>query len=107
MARHHRAERARAADGGGPDRDDTRLRGIARHAGVRRRALKLRIRAARHEGVSLMTDLADLSLVEAADAVRSGEATSMELLDACWANLEATNPRLNATIWLDREGAEE
>jgi aspartyl-tRNA(Asn)/glutamyl-tRNA(Gln) amidotransferase subunit A len=54
-----------------------------------------------------MTDLADLSLVEAADAVRSGEATSMELLDACWANLEATNPRLNATIWLDREGAEE
>ena len=54
-----------------------------------------------------MTDLADLSLVEAADAVRSGDATSMELLDACWANLEAANPRLNATIWLDREGAEE
>ena len=53
-----------------------------------------------------MTDLADLSLVEAADAVRSGDATSMELLDACWANLEAANPRLNATIWLDREGAE-
>jgi aspartyl-tRNA(Asn)/glutamyl-tRNA(Gln) amidotransferase subunit A len=54
-----------------------------------------------------MTDLADLSLVEAADAVRSGDATSIELLDACWANLEAANPRLNATIWLDREGAEE
>ena len=27
-----------------------------------------------------MTDLADLTLVEAADAVRNGDATSMELL---------------------------
>ena len=54
-----------------------------------------------------MTDLPDLTLVEAADAVRNGEATSMELLDACWANLDATNPQLNATIWLDREGAEQ
>jgi aspartyl-tRNA(Asn)/glutamyl-tRNA(Gln) amidotransferase subunit A len=54
-----------------------------------------------------MTDLADLSLVEAADAVRSGEATAMDLLDACWRNLDAVNPQLNATIWLDREGAEQ
>ncbi len=54
-----------------------------------------------------MTDLADLSLVEAADAVRNGDATSMELLDACWRNMEAVNPKLNATIWLDREGAEQ
>ena len=53
-----------------------------------------------------MTDLAELSLVEAAEAVRSGEATSLELLDACWANMERLNPALNATIWLDREGAE-
>ena len=51
-----------------------------------------------------MVGLADLSLVEAADAVRNGEATSMELLDACWANLDAANPKLNATIWLDRAG---
>jgi aspartyl-tRNA(Asn)/glutamyl-tRNA(Gln) amidotransferase subunit A len=50
-------------------------------------------------------DLADLSLVEAAEAVRDGKATSEALLDACWANLEATNPKLNATIWLDREAA--
>ncbi len=49
--------------------------------------------------------LADLSLVEAAEAVREGSATSEALLDACWANLEATNPKLNATIWLDRETA--
>jgi aspartyl-tRNA(Asn)/glutamyl-tRNA(Gln) amidotransferase subunit A len=54
-----------------------------------------------------MTDLADLSLVEAADAVRSGDATAMDPLDACWRNLEAVNPQLNATIWLDREGAEQ
>ena len=53
-----------------------------------------------------MTDLADFSLVEAAEAVRTGQATSRELLDACWANLEKANPTLNATIWLDREGAE-
>lgn len=49
--------------------------------------------------------LADLSLVEAADAVRDGRATSEALLDACWANLEAANPKLNATIWLEREEA--
>jgi aspartyl-tRNA(Asn)/glutamyl-tRNA(Gln) amidotransferase subunit A len=54
-----------------------------------------------------MTDLADLSLVEAADAVRNGDATSVELLAACWRNMEATNPQLKATIWLDREGAEQ
>src|ERR1700741_2015388 len=53
-----------------------------------------------------MTELADLSMVEAAEAVRRGDATSMELLDACWANLEASNPTLNAAIWLDRDAAE-
>jgi aspartyl-tRNA(Asn)/glutamyl-tRNA(Gln) amidotransferase subunit A len=49
--------------------------------------------------------LADLSLVDAADAVRHGEATSEALLNACWANLEHANPRLNATVRLDREAA--
>ena len=53
-----------------------------------------------------MSALADLSTIEAADAVASGQATSMELLEACWANLDKANPSLNATIWLDREGAE-
>ena len=53
-----------------------------------------------------MPELADLTLVEAADAVRNGQATSMELLDSIWANLEELDPQLNATIWLDREGAE-
>jgi aspartyl-tRNA(Asn)/glutamyl-tRNA(Gln) amidotransferase subunit A len=53
-----------------------------------------------------VTDLADLSLVAAADAVASGQVTSRELLDACWTNIERANPAVNATIWLDREQAE-
>ena len=53
-----------------------------------------------------MTGLADLPLVDAAEAVRSGQATSRALLDACWANLEKANSVVNATIWLDRERAE-
>jgi len=54
-----------------------------------------------------MTGLADLTLVQAADAVRKGDATSAELLHALLANLDAVNPKINATIWLDREGAED
>ena len=54
-----------------------------------------------------MTDLADLTLVQAADAVRTGEATSRDLLDAIWARMDAVNPQLNAVIWLDREAAEQ
>ncbi|HEY2133370.1 MAG TPA: amidase, partial [Acetobacteraceae bacterium] len=53
-----------------------------------------------------MEDVAALSLVEAADAVASGEVTSIELLRACWINLDAANPRINAVIWQDREEAE-
>ena len=52
-----------------------------------------------------MSNLADLSMTEAADAVRSGEATSAALLEACWQRMDAVNPILNATIWTDREGA--
>jgi aspartyl-tRNA(Asn)/glutamyl-tRNA(Gln) amidotransferase subunit A len=53
-----------------------------------------------------MTDLADLTLTEAATAVRTGQATSLDLLHACWANLDAVNPRVNAMIWQQREEAE-
>ena len=53
-----------------------------------------------------MSNLADFSLTEAAEAVRTGQATSRALLDACWANLDRANPVLNATIWLDRERAD-
>ncbi len=51
--------------------------------------------------------LADLSLVDAAAAVRTGQATSRELLLACLANWDKANARVNATIWLDRDGAEQ
>jgi aspartyl-tRNA(Asn)/glutamyl-tRNA(Gln) amidotransferase subunit A len=53
-----------------------------------------------------MTALADLTLVEAAEAVRNGDATSGDLLSACWDRMEEVNPTLNATIWVDRLGAE-
>jgi aspartyl-tRNA(Asn)/glutamyl-tRNA(Gln) amidotransferase subunit A len=52
-----------------------------------------------------MADLANLSLVEAADAVRKGEVSSVALLEACLANLDAHEAAVNATIWVDREGA--
>ena len=53
-----------------------------------------------------MADLADVSLIQAADMVRSGNATSLQLLHACWANLDAVNPKVNAVIWQEREQAE-
>jgi aspartyl-tRNA(Asn)/glutamyl-tRNA(Gln) amidotransferase subunit A len=58
-------------------------------------------------GVTSAADprLADLGLVEAADLVARGEVSSAELLEACLARLDAVNPRINATIWLDRDRA--
>ena len=53
-----------------------------------------------------MNELANLTLVEAADRVASGQATSLDLLHACWANLDAVNPQVNAIIWQEREAAE-
>ncbi len=50
-------------------------------------------------------DLAELSLVQAADAVARRETTSMALLEACLARLDAAEDRVNATIWMDRDGA--
>ncbi len=54
-----------------------------------------------------MTDLADLTLVQAADAVRNGDVTSRDLLDAIRARMDAVNPQLNAVIWQDREAADQ
>ena len=53
-----------------------------------------------------MTALADLGLVDAADAVARREVSSAALLEACLARLEVVNPTLNATIWVDRERAQ-
>ena len=54
-----------------------------------------------------MTDLAALSLAEAAAAVRTGAATSVALLEACRANRARANPAVNATIWLDDARADD
>ena len=53
-----------------------------------------------------MTNLADLTMTEVADAVATGQATAMEVLDANWKRMKALNPQVNAMIWTDREGAE-
>ncbi len=53
-----------------------------------------------------MVALADLTLVEAAQAVRDGDVTSRDLLNACCERMDAVNESLNATIWVDRLGAE-
>jgi aspartyl-tRNA(Asn)/glutamyl-tRNA(Gln) amidotransferase subunit A len=52
-----------------------------------------------------VSGLTDLSLTEAADAVRDGTVTSVELLGACWSVMDAVEPTLNAVIWTDREDA--
>lgn len=52
-----------------------------------------------------MSDPADLTLIEAADAVRERKLSSLELLNACFANIARADRNLNATIWLDYEGA--
>ena len=52
-----------------------------------------------------MTALADLGLVEAAEAVARREVTSAALLDACLARLEVVNKTLNATIWIEHDRA--
>ena len=49
--------------------------------------------------------LAHLSLTEAAEAVRTGAATSVALLEACLAELDAHEDAVNATVWVDRDGA--
>ena len=52
-----------------------------------------------------MSELANLTLVDAADRVARRDVTAMALLEACFARLDAAEGRVNATIWLDREGA--
>jgi aspartyl-tRNA(Asn)/glutamyl-tRNA(Gln) amidotransferase subunit A len=50
-------------------------------------------------------DLADLSLVDAAEAMRRGEASAVEVLEACLRNIDASEATINATVWIDREAA--
>ncbi len=50
-----------------------------------------------------MSALADVSLTDAAAIGRDGGAVA--LLQACLERLDAWNPKINATIWLDRDAA--
>ena len=52
-----------------------------------------------------MTDLTQMSLVEAADAVATKQVSARELTEACIARAEAAQPKLNCFISLDPEGA--
>jgi amidase len=45
------------------------------------------------------------SALELAAALRSGQLSSVELLDACLAAVDALNPQMNAVIWRDDEQA--
>jgi aspartyl-tRNA(Asn)/glutamyl-tRNA(Gln) amidotransferase subunit A len=54
---------------------------------------------------AVLTDLADLSLVDAAEAVRKREVSAVALLESCLANLDRDEAAVNATVWVDREGA--
>jgi aspartyl-tRNA(Asn)/glutamyl-tRNA(Gln) amidotransferase subunit A len=52
-----------------------------------------------------MSDLAELTLVEAAAAIRKGETSSVALLEAYLARIARDGGQVNATIWIDHEGA--
>src|SRR5262245_30070075 len=117
MAWNQSPERPGETPGCGAGRYDHGVRGVARHIGVRGRTRRLRIGLADHQGQAalhrakfqgqhLMPKLAEASLIEAADSVSRGKATSLELLQACWANLDALNPLVNAVIWEERAQAE-
>ena len=46
-----------------------------------------------------------LSLTDAADAVARREVTAVTLLQSCLAAIDAHEAKVNATIWIDRDGA--
>lgn len=50
-----------------------------------------------------MTAPADLTLVEAVDAVASGAVSAVALLTDCLARIDAHEAEVNATTWIDRE----
>lgn len=52
-----------------------------------------------------MNDLLKKSALELADMLAAGEITSVELTTACLDRIEALNPKINAFLFVDREGA--
>src|ERR1700749_2496781 len=106
MVRDCRPQRPGAADGRRTRSQDRGDRKAARHTRFRGRTGQLRGRPPGDKGRRVMNELAGHTLVQAADLVASGQTTSLELLRACWANLDAVNPQVNAIIWQEREQAE-
>jgi len=56
-------------------------------------------------GASLAESVCFYSTRQMADAVASGELSSVVLVEACLERIDAVNPVLNAVVQLDREGA--
>jgi hypothetical protein len=52
-----------------------------------------------------LDELASLSLTEARGLVQSGAVSPLELVDACYKSIVSLNPKLNAYITVDIEGA--
>jgi amidase len=52
-----------------------------------------------------MTELTTRSALELAAALRAGELSSVELLDACLAEVDRLNDSINAVVWRDDEDA--
>ncbi|WP_297671144.1 Asp-tRNA(Asn)/Glu-tRNA(Gln) amidotransferase subunit GatA [uncultured Desulfovibrio sp.] len=52
-----------------------------------------------------MTDICSLSLTRAAEALQHKELSAMEAVTACLARIDATEPRIDALLTVDREGA--
>jgi aspartyl-tRNA(Asn)/glutamyl-tRNA(Gln) amidotransferase subunit A len=55
--------------------------------------------------MSAALDVSDLSLVDAAEAIRTREVSAVSVLEACLSSLDAHEAEVNATIWVDRENA--
>lgn len=52
-----------------------------------------------------MNELLRKSATELADMLAAGEVTSVELTTACLERIDALNPKINAFLCVDREGA--
>ena len=52
-----------------------------------------------------MTDICSLSLTRAAEALQHKELSAVEAVTACLARIDATEPRIDALLTVDREGA--
>src|SRR5262249_23667534 len=108
----HAAERRQPRLCPRPRRGDPGVRALARATRIRGRAIELRSGAAGDEGAHAMTAASErasaltrLTLVEACEAVRNGEVTSVALTEAALDAFKGGDPTINASIALDRAEA--